>query len=409
MPEFTYKGRDKTGQLRVGQRSAENPENLNSDLMKEGIFPIQITLKETKPSIYARIKDLFQSKKSQINELAIFSRQMEQLQNAGVPIVASLRQLATFTKSKRIAQSITGVVEYLEKGQNLATAMRNYPDVFTPLMTTIVSIGENTGHLGEAFKNLHQYLEFELNSRNQISAAFRYPLFILVAITFAIIVLNVFVIPTFARFYTGTNMSLPWQTKFLIAMSNITIHYGVYILIAVGVGIYFMLKYFKTPKGKYNLDKFKLRVPIYKNVQRHIILIRFSQALAIILNSGIQVNHALELVRNVIQNSYIDQQIVTMQKAIESGNTFTQAIANVDLFTPLELQIISVGEKNGQLGPALSYISSFHNQEIEYELKRLNDSIGPILIGAIAGLILIIALGVYLPIWNMVNLAQQHA
>lgn len=404
MPEFSYRGRDQEGHLRVGKRPAHSAESLNSELIKEGISPILINEVFASYSFWNALQDRLQNKSAQLQELATFSRQMQLLHQAGVPLVTSLQQLANYTRSRPLKKSMLGVIEYLEKGETLAHAMQNYPNTFSPLMVNLVKIGESTGHLSEAFEHLYRYLEFEISSFKQIKTSFRYPVFVMISILMAIIVLNIFVIPTFARFYQNVTVSLPWQTELLIGMSDITVNYGIYILILLAVAGIFTYRYIHTPKGKYRFDKLMIRLPLVGSILLRVITVRFCQLLSITMTSGIGITQGLGLVKQVISNRYIVEQISQMQETIARGVSFTQAIKKVELFTPLESQILSVGEKNGKLSSALDYIADFHSREIEFDLKRMSDMIGPILIVAVAGLILIIALGVYLPIWDMVNL-----
>ncbi|HVE44652.1 MAG TPA: type II secretion system F family protein [Gammaproteobacteria bacterium] len=403
MPQFSYKGRDKEGKLRIGHRVALNAAKLGDDLLKEGISPIQILPYRPAFSYREKINDFLQGENLQREELAIFARQMQLLHQAGVGIVPALKQLAGYTRSFRLARALQGVTEHLEMGQDLATSMQYYPEAFSPLMVNVVRIGENTGHLSEAFGQLFKYIEFESHNAKQMRSSFRYPIFVFVAIFLSIIILNIFVVPTFARFYTNAEITLPWQTRVLIGSSHFFIHYGIYCLIfLIGLGIAAHY-YLKTPQGKYRLGKYQLRVPLVGKLLKRIILMRFAQSFAIVLGSGISVTQGLGFVKEVIDNKYVSKQIGDMQEMIERGQTLTKSLSYVDLFSPLELQILSVGEKNGELVSALEYMTDFQSHEIEFELKRLSDAVGPILISVMSVLILIVALGVYLPIWNMVN------
>lgn len=407
MPQFNYRGRDKEGHLRVGQRAAASADALNVELVKEGTFPIQITEIHSRRTFITKLQDWVQGENLHLEELAIFSRQMQLLHDAGVPLVTSLKQLSTNTRSKKLAFALNGIIAELEKGLNLAAAMQQYPEVFSPLMISIVQIGENTGQLSQSFAHLHHYLDFELRNNKQIKSAFRYPILILISITIAILVLNFFVIPNFAKFYVNLQVSLPWETRLLINMSNFFINQSIFLLIFIAFIGTLIYRYLKTPQGHYQWNKLQLNLPFMGKLLRRIILIRFSESLSIILSSGISITQGLVLVKNVISNSYIAEQISQMQESIERGVSFTRAIAKSNLFTSLEMQILTVGEKNGELSPALDYIANFHSHEIEYDLKRINDFIGPVMVGLIGGLILIIALGVYLPIWNMINLVRS--
>lgn len=404
MPQFTYRGRDKIGTLRTGERIAKSADDLNVELSREGIFPIEIKEVAARESYMDQLKSFLQSETTHLEEMSIFARQMQILIKSGVPIISALRQLSGYTRSIKLAAALKGVADLLEKGKSLSGALSNYPKVFSPLVINIVDIGENTGHLTEAFEHLHAYLSFEAKSRKMIKATFRYPVFVIISIFLAIVILNIFVIPTFARFYTNLDVPLPWQTQFLIGMSYVFMHYGLLMLVSfIGV-CYLFYRYIHTPSGNYKFSHFLLRMPIFGKLYRRLILIRFSQSLAIILNSGVPISQGLTLVQNSLNNKYIEDQIANAKELIERGNTFTQAMSKIELFTPLEDQIIAVGDKNGELGPAMDYIGTFQSSEIEFDMKRISDNIGPILITAISGLVLIVALGIYLPVWNMIDL-----
>lgn len=407
MPQYKYRGRDKEGRLRTGERFANTVDNLNAELIKEGIFPTQIDESHATIPIWNRAIHLFRKAPIPFADLAIFSRQMQLLHKAGVPMITALRQLASYTRNRSFSNAILGLIDHIENGQSLSTAMRSYPDIFPPLIVSIVHIGETTGRLSEAFGHLHTYLEFESRHTQQLKGAFRYPLFVLISIIVAIVVLNIFVIPTFGQFFSSMENSLPWQTQLLIASSNFFLYVGPYVLVLLVIATIFFLHYINTTEGRYNWDKFKLKIPVLGKLLKRIILIRFAQSFSIVIDSGIGITQGLTLVRNLLQNSFINRQISDAQELIERGNTFTQAITHIDLFSPMELQIISVGEKNGELGSAMSYIGNFHTHEIEFDLKRMNDLIGPILIAVASVLILIVALGIYLPIWNMINLVHN--
>lgn len=407
MPQYKYRGRDKNGSLRRGERAATSADALNLDLVNEGIFPIKITLYNKAPSFLEKLKNASESRSLLLEELAIFARQLQLLHQAGVQMTTALKQLAAHTRSRKLSHAIAGIIEYIEKGESLSTAMNYYPDVFSRLITNIVKIGENSGRLSESLEHLHQYLDFEASNIKHIKAAFRYPIFVFAAIFVAILIINIFVIPTFARFYTSMQVSLPWETNLLIGTSNFLIHDGIYLLAAIILGLFFFFRYIKTPQGRLKWHKFILNIPIIGPLLKRVILIRFCQSLSIMLNSGISVPLSLALLKDIVINSYILQQISVMQECIERGMPVTQSIVNVNLFSSLEIQILAVGEKNGELSPALNFIGSFHSREIDYDLKRMTDVIGPLLITIISVLVLIIALGVYLPIWNMVNLVHS--
>lgn len=406
MPQYSYRARDKDGKLKTGQRSADSIDELNNELLQEGITPLEIRPFTSRQSILDELRSFVQGRSLYLEEMSVFSRQMQILQRAGVPIMVSLTQLARFTRSFKLATALKGTIEYLEKGNSLANSMRHYPKVFTPLMTDIIQIGESSGHLDKSFGQLHKYLQFEYNNAKQIKSAFRYPIFLTISILFAILILNIFVIPPFASFYSKSQISLPWETSLLIGSSYFIVNYGFYFFTSLFILFYALYRYIQSGEGRLAWDKFKIHVPIYGNLLKRIILIRFAQSSSIALSAGLSVTHTLDILPHIINNDYIAKQVVKMKLAVERGVSFTKAITSIELFSPIELQILSVGETNGELSPALDYISEFHAREIEYDLKRINDYLAPILISFVSILILIVALGIYLPIWNMINLVR---
>ena len=404
--QFSYKGRDKEGRLISGQRHANDADSLNTELLKEGISVIQISLAPSKHSYWDKIQNQLKSDHLDFDELAIFARQMQLLHQANVPMVTAIKQLATYTRSARFARVLYSVTDDLEKGQPLSISMQQHVEIFSPIMISIIQIGEKTGRLSEAFGHIHQYLAFESDTRKQIKTIFRYPLFVLISIFSAFIILNVFVIPTFAKFYVNLDVPLPWQTYILIGMSNFLTHYGGYTLLFFFLLGCLLFRYLHTTQGKYRWNKYELRLPLIGNLLKRVILIRFARAFKIVINAGISIDQGLLLIKDTLSNTYVTEQLAQVQEAIKRGTDFTHAIVKINLLTPLEIQILSVGEKNGELGPAFDYIANFHSHEIEFDLKRINDQTGPLLTGVMAILILIIALGVYLPVWNMVNLIK---
>ncbi|OGT41962.1 MAG: hypothetical protein A3F42_07220 [Gammaproteobacteria bacterium RIFCSPHIGHO2_12_FULL_37_34] len=406
MLQFSYRGRDKEGRLRTGQRQAADADSLNTELLKEGISVFQISLAQTKQNYWDKIQTKFQNDRLHLDELAIFARQMQLLHQANVPMVTAIKQLASYTRSQRLARALYSIIDDLEKGQTLSVAMQQHVQIFSPIMVSIVQIGEKTGHLSDAFGYVHQYLEFESNTRKQIKTIFRYPLFVLISIFSAFIILNIFVIPTFAKFYVNLDIPLPWQTYILINLSNFLTHYGGYTLLLLVLLGAFIFRYLRTAQGKYRWHKYELRLPLIGSLLKRVILIRFARAFKIVIHAGISIDQGLLLIRDTLTNTYVIDQVTQVQEAIKRGMGFTNAIVKITLLTPLEIQILSVGEKNGELGPAFDYIANFHSHEIEFDLKRINDQTGPILTGIMAILILIVALGVYLPVWNMVDLIK---
>jgi len=407
MPIFIYKGRDTKGILVNGKRMAQAADTLSLQLIQEGITPIKILAEEDSKSDWQKIKEEFFYRKVSTEELAVFARQMYTLVSTGVPISTSLRHLADTMRNTNLATILYGVVEHLEAGQDMATAMQNYPKIFSPLMISMVRVGQSSGHIADAFMRINQYLELETSAAKDIKTALRYPFFVMIAMVIAVVLINVFVIPSFAKVFAQAKVELPWATRFFIGMSNFFVHDWIILLIGAASAIWGFYYYISTISGRLAWDKFLLHVPIIGKVLNGIMLLRFSQSFAITLNSGIPLIEGIELIAQSVNNEYAKKRILMMREAIERGNNLAQAAAITNLFSPLELQILSISEETGELGPMLDQIAMFYKREVDYDLKRLGDTIEPILIIFIAGLILILAFAVYLPIWDLASVAKK--
>ena len=233
MPTFSFQGRDIDGKLISGKRLAQSADSLSSQLLKESVVPVRITLVADASNPWRQLRELFQNNSIETDELSMFSRQMYTLCKTGVPITSAIKQLAENSRSQRLADALRGMVEHLESGQDLAGSMQRYPGVFTPIMVSMIRVGQNSGRLDEAFLRLNQYLELESNTVKRLKGATRYPLFVLTAIVAAIILVNIFVIPTFANVFQRANVPLPAMTVFLIKMSTFMRTYWLPILLLI--------------------------------------------------------------------------------------------------------------------------------------------------------------------------------
>lgn len=407
MPIFLFKGRDPTtGKAVSGKRLAQSANNLSNQLVKEGIIPVNIILMEEQLRIFEKLKGLFFSKTNLIDELSLFSRQMYILTKTGVSITDSIKQLADTTRSPVFSQALHGVLEKLEGGQDLATAMQEYETVFTPLMISIVRVGQDAGRLEESFLNLNQYLELEGGAIKKLKASLRYPGFVLVAIVAAFILMNIFVLPTFARIFQGANLNLPRMTEFLLGMSSFFTHYWWVVLGLIIVIIALVYSFLKKPENQRKWDKFKLNIPILGPILKRVILLRFAQTFAVTLHSDIPLDEGLYLTSKALGNTYATQEIMLIRERIQHGNSFVQAARSTDLFTSLELQMLGVSDKTGELRAILEQMVMYYQREVSYDLKRISDLMEPLLIIMLAGMIAMLAFAVYLPIWNMVKMVH---
>ncbi|MES2218518.1 MAG: type II secretion system F family protein [Pseudomonadota bacterium] len=406
MPIFTFHGRNTTGEAVSGKRMAQSQDALSVQLVKEGIIPINISSDDSKTDWQA-IKDKLFAKPISQDEMSVFARQMYTLVKTGVPLGSALKNLAANMKNPTMRNTLYGIVEHLESGQDLANAMQSY-SVFPPIVVSMVRVGQSSGNLAEAFLRINQYIEQEGSALKKLRTAMRYPAFVLVSVFTAMIVINIFVIPAFSNVFSQAKIELPLITRLFIGLSNFFVHYWILLSIAVvALGLAFFY-YINTPQGRLKWDKLLLHIPIIGLMLQRIVLLRFAQSFAITINSGIPLIEGIELIAQSVNNTYASERILLMRGAIERGNNLAQAAAITELFTPLELQVLSVSEQTGELGEMLEQIAIYYRREVDYDLKRLSDIVEPLLILALAGFILMLALAVYVPIWNMAKLAHMN-
>ncbi len=402
MPLYDYKGRNAKGELVTGQLEASNESGVADLLMRRSIIPVEI-----KPGKLAEDSqwslERFFTPGVKLDDLLIFSRQMHALTKAGIPIIRALLGLAENTSSVRLKKALFDVASQLERGKTLSAAMMTHPEVFNKLLASIVHVGENTGQLDEAFIQIIDYFEKEQETRKQIKQATGYPKMVLVAITAALFLLNIKVIPVFANMFAKFGNELPWTTKALLASSEFFVNFWPHLLVAIGGSIFAIKRYVKTEEGNYKWDRYQLKMPLIGNILERAVLGRFARSFAMMLRSGVPLTSALTLVSDAVDNVYMAKKILGMRQSIERGDSLLRASNRSEMFTPLVLQMIAVGEETGQVEDLLSEVANYYEREVDYDLKNLTAKIEPILVAVVASMVLVLALGIFTPMWDMMG------
>ncbi|WP_220720220.1 type II secretion system F family protein [Agarivorans litoreus] len=404
MALFRYQVRDSTGRLINGDIEAANQNAAAESLLRRGLTPIKIAEGKGKGEGLGSldVSTLWEGR-IKLDELVVFTRQMYSLTKAGIPIMRAINGLAETAHSKLLRRSLAGVSDALSSGRTLSTAMAEYPKVFSQLFVSIVHVGENTGQLEQAFLQLSQYLELEMDTRKRIKTAMRYPTFVIIAIVIAMVILNIFVIPQFAEIFGRFNVELPLATRILIGTSNFFVNYWPLLLVLTIGSVFLVRWYVSTPKGRMLWDKTRLRLPVVGSVIERSLLARFSRSFAMMVGAGVPLNQALSLVASAVDNAFMAERIVEMRRGIERGESLLRNAIASELFTPLVLQMISVGEETGQVDELLTEAAEFYEREVDYDLKSLTARIEPILIAVVAGMVLVLALGIFTPMWDMMR------
>lgn len=402
MANYKYRGRDNGGQPVQGVIEAASESSAADSLLRRGITPLAIHKEAVEVKSTAASSGLFQQRIGHV-DLIIFTRQMYSLTKAGIPLLRAMEGLAENTSNKRFGAVLKDLVEQLERGRQLSSAMASHPKVFPRLLVAIVHVGENTGELEGAFLQLSDYLEKEQETRKAIKSALRYPMFIMFALVAAVVIINIWVIPPFAQMFANFNVELPLPTRIILATSNFFVTWWPLMLGAVVVAIAGAINYVKTVPGRMVWDKFKTSMPVVGDIVMRSLLARFARTFAVMLQAGVPLTQGLGLVAEAVDNSWMGGRINDMRRNIERGESLTRTARNSELFTPLVLQMIAVGEETGRVDEMLFEVAGYYEREVDYDLKSLTARIEPILLVFVAVIITIMALGVFLPMWEMMD------
>jgi MSHA biogenesis protein MshG len=320
-----------------------------------------------------------------------------------VPIIRALAGLQQSTRNASLAEVIADLRTSLDAGRELSAAMRSHPKVFSPFYISVIRIGEATGELDQSFNRMFGYMEFDKEIRDRIKAAVRYPIIVLVVLAVAVAVVNIWVIPAFAKIFETQKVPLPLLTQFLIATSNVFLNYWPVMLAALLAAIIGAQIYVGTEPGRYLWDRWKLRLPIAGSIILRATLARFSRGLSLAIRAGVPIVNAMSVVAEVVSNAHMAHRIQQIRDGVERGESVTRTCTASGIFTPVVLEMISVGEETGELDALMDEVADMYEREVDYEIKNLASNIEPILTVALGAMVLVLALGVFLPIWGMGN------
>lgn len=406
MAIYEFKGRNVEGRLITGQVDASTKDAAVNQLLGRGVTPVEVNEFIEQLSLSERFARATNRGRVETVELIMFCRQMHTITRAGIPLVKGLRGLAASLRNHTFQQALNDIVERLEAGVELSTAMRAHPKIFQNLFVSLVSVGENSGRLDLVFKQLSEYMERDLATMKSIKTALRYPSFVLIAISIAIVIINVKVIPAFAGMFSKFGAQLPLPTRILIGISDFFVNYWMYVFAVIVAVVAWTYHYVRTPEGSRVWGRKKLRLIIVGDIIERASLARYARSFGLMLNAGLPLSNALELSARAVDNPYLGDKIRGIRAGVERGEGLFQTHLVSGMFTPLVLQMISVGEESGQVDALLAEVAAFYESEVEYDVKQLSDRIEPLMIVIMAGFVTILALGIFLPMWDMYNIQK---
>jgi MSHA biogenesis protein MshG len=404
MTLYAYKGRSLRGELVSGQMDGETADRVAARLFNGGITPIEIAEARSKDKVtIEQIARQLGLGKPSIEDVVLFSRQMYTVTKSGIPLLRGLRALAASTHNGMLREALEDVLSSLEAGRDLASSFARHPHIFPPLYISIVRVGEATGTLEAAFQRLAEYLKQEHDTQARVKSAMRYPVIVLIVIAIAVGVLTTFVIPKFAPLFRSLGDHIPLPTRIIIGSSDFVRAYWHFVLGALAVLVLAARQYVRTEAGLYRWHRLKLKLPVLGKLAHEAILARVSRSLSISLTAGMPMLQTLHIIAKSAGNEYMAERVLRLRDAVERGEPLSRAAASVGMFPPLVLQMMSIGEETGDVSELLDEVADFYEREVEYALKNLSAAIEPLLIVCVGGVVLILALGVFLPLWEMIG------
>jgi MSHA biogenesis protein MshG len=401
MASFRYNGRTARGEAVAGTLEAETPEALATHLFARGITPIEIKPVPVSQDAVADLWRKLGGGRPRLTDLILFSRQMYSITKAGLPLLRGLQSIATSTPNPILREALLAAMESLQSGRELSFALGRFPEIFSKFYVSVIRVGESSGTLETAFLRMYEYLTMEKRIKDKLKTALRYPATVVGAIGIAIAVITMFVLPKFAPIFSALGDNLPWPTKALMGVSGFASTYWYIVLAAIGAGVGAFKLWVREPAGRYQWDKFKLRAPIIGGIARRASLAQISRSFGLTLEAGVPMIQGLNMIARAAGNEYMTERVLALRDGVERGEGLYRTAQTADLFTPLALQMIAIGEETGALGEMLDEVADFYEREVDHDLEGLSAALEPVLIVSVGAMVLILALGVFLPLWDM--------
>ena len=403
MATFVYKVRDRSGKIFTGNMEGENRAAVVSRLRDMDYF---ITSVNERKGSFLTSREITLFKGIKFRDLTIFYRQFATMVNAGLTLVNSLDILTEQVENKSLANIIKTIKSEVEAGSSLADAFSKQPHIFTEINISMIRAGEIGGVLDEILNKIADLMEKEYALRQKIKSAMAYPLFVSGAAVIMAIFMLTFILPQFVGVFMQFGGELPALTMFFVVFTKLFNQYWYLFFLAFAGLIFAFLAYIRTPNGKLNFDRFKLRAPIFGEINRKTAIARFTRILGTLIKSGVPILEALKVSSNAIGNLVISSAVINAQTRIKEGQSISGPLAASGVFPPMVTQMIMVGEESGELEEMLVNVAGFYDQEVDRSVERLTAVIEPMMMFVIALTVGVMIIAMYLPIFHMVNLIR---
>ncbi len=403
MPEsYAYKVRDRSGSVVSGTMMADSESLALNKLREMGYQPIEVN----KEKAGLKMEINLRPGRVKLKDLAVFSRQFATMVNSGLPILRALSILAEQTENSELEKILVQVRTDVEQGSSLTKAMEKHPKCFNELYTAMVEAGETGGVLDQVLLRLADQIESEVELRRRVKSAMTYPVVVVILVVLIMSAMLLFVVPQFETIYAQLGGKLPLPTQILLNLSKaVRSYWWLFGLFTIGAWMG-LNRYKKTEKGRYVVDKFKIRVPVFGQLFHKTAMARFSSTLGMLLKSGVPILQALDIVIDTVNNKVIAAAVADVQSAVREGESMAKPLAKHAVFPPMVVQMLAVGEETGAVDTMLEKVAQFYEEEVKATVDALTSLIEPLLIAIIGGAVGAAVIALYMPMFNIINLIK---
>jgi len=402
---YQYKVRDREGRLLQGELEADSTTLVANKLRAMGYLPVSID-RQSQSTLQKDLKIPGLSDRISLKEIAVFSRQFATMINSGLSLIRSLHILGEQTESKVLRQIVDEVRQDVEKGASLSQALARHPKAFNRLYIAMVKAGETGGVLDRTLLQLADIIEKQVELKRKITSAMTYPVAVLALVLLILTAMLLFVVPTFESLYADLDGTLPLPTRILLSVSGFATTFAPLILLGEVAAVVAFKRWVQSETGRARWDAIKLRIPIFGKLVHKTALTRFSRTFAVLLRSGVPILEALEITSETVNNTVVSRAVKDVQDAVKRGETIAGPLGSHEVFPPMVVQMLAVGEETGQVDVMLEKVADFYDQEVEATVDALTSLLEPLLIVVLGGAVGSMVVALYMPMFQIINLIE---
>lgn len=405
MPKFQYQAKNPAGQMVQGEIDAGSQQEAIIRLRAQQLLPVRVVAFGATRKAAGKSASMF-APRVKGKDLQIFTRQFATLINAGIPVVDSLKILSEGLRPGLLREASAQVKSSIESGRRLSDSMAQVPTVFDKLYVNMIQAGEEAGILDGILQRLASYMEKSEKIKAQVKGALVYPVVIIIVALIVIAGILVFIIPKFMEFFSSSGKEPPMLTMLVVSLSNSMIANWYVYLGVMTVGPYALMQWIKTDEGKDAFDRFIMKAPVFGEVVQKSSIARLTRTLSTLLSSGVGLIEAIDIAAKTSGNIVIEQSLLRCKDSVTAGRTFASPLAKEKAFPEMVVQMISIGEQSGTMDVMLGKIADFYEDEVETAVKAMTSLLEPLLMVVLGGIIAILVIAMYLPIFNMADVVQ---